>query len=115
MEVGSLRNAIPRESWATIVIPTDKVDAFKATYETLRSEIIEEYETKEPKMVITLEVAEATSAISAQDSKVFVQTIMASFNGVYRMSPDVEGLVETSNNVARVEVINGNARVLCLN
>ena len=114
MEGGSLRNAIPRESWAKIVIPTDKVDAFKASYETLRAEIIEEYETKEPKMVITLESTDATDAMSAQDSKVFVQTIMAAFNGVYRMSPDVEGLVETSNNVARVEVIDGNARVLCL-
>ncbi|MDO3388461.1 hypothetical protein QWI17_21625, partial [Gilvimarinus sp. SDUM040013] len=93
MEGGSLRNAIPRESWANIVIPSDKVDAFKASYETLRAEIIEEYETKEPKMVITLEPTDATDAMSAQDSKVFVQTIMAAFNGVYRMSPDVEGLV----------------------
>ena len=114
MEGGSLRNAIPRESWAKIVIPTDKVDAFKTTYETLRAEIIEEYLTKEPKMVITLEPTEATSAMSAQDSKVFIQTVMTAFNGVYRMSPDVEGLVETSNNVARVEVIEGNVRVLCL-
>ena len=65
-------------------------------------------------MVITLEPTEATSAMSAQDSKVFIQTVMTAFNGVYRMSPDVEGLVETSNNVARVEVIEGNVRVLCL-
>lgn len=114
MEGGSLRNAIPRESWAKIVIPTANVEAFKAAYENLKAEIIEEYQTKEPKMVITLEATEATNAMSIQDSKVFIQTITATFNGVYRMSPDVEGLVETSNNVARVEVIEGKVRVLCL-
>ena len=115
MEGGSLRNAIPRESWAKIVVPTANVDAFKTAYETLRADIIEEYQTVEPKMTITLEETDTiTTAMSAQDSKIFVQTIMAAFNGVYRMSPDVADLVETSNNVARVEVIDGKVRILCL-
>ena len=115
MEGGSLRNAIPRESWAKIVIPTTNVDAFTTAYETLRADIIEEYQTVEPKMTITLEETDAiAAAMSAQDSKIFVQTIMAAFNGVYRMSPDVADLVETSNNVARVEVIDGKVRILCL-
>ena len=115
MEGGSLRNAIPRESWIKIVVPTANVDAFKKAYETLRADIIEEYQTVEPKMTITLEETDTiTTAMSAQDSKIFVQTIMAAFNGVYRMSPDVADLVETSNNVARVEVIDGKVRILCL-
>ncbi|GGE96876.1 dipeptidase D [Chishuiella changwenlii] len=114
MEGGSLRNAIPRESWAKIVIPTENVEGFKTAFETLQAEIIEEYQTKEPKMIITLEPTEVTNAMSTLDSKVFIQTIMAAYNGVFRMSPDVEGLVETSNNVARVEVIEGKVRVLCL-
>ena len=114
MEGGSLRNAIPRESWAKIVIPTENVEAFKTAFETLKAEIIEEYQTKEPKMIITLEPTEVTNAMSTLDSKVFIQTIMTAYNGVFRMSPDVEGLVETSNNVARVEVIDGKVRVLCL-
>ncbi|WP_313386321.1 aminoacyl-histidine dipeptidase [Chishuiella sp.] len=114
LEGGSLRNAIPRESWANIMIPNTNIDSFKEAYEVLRAEIIEEYATKEPKMVITLEETAVENAISTTDSKTFIQTILAAFNGVYRMSPDVEGLVETSNNVARVEVINGKSRVLCL-
>ena len=115
LEGGSLRNAIPREAWAKIVIPTANVSAFKTAYESLRAEIIEEYQTLEANITITLEETEATDkAMSAVDTKVFVQSIMAAFNGVYRMSPDVAGLVETSNNVARVEVIDGNVKVLCL-
>ena len=114
-EGGSLRNAIPREAWAKIVIPTANVSAFKTAYESLRAEIIEEYQTIEANITITLEETEATDkAMSAVDTKAFVQSIMAVFNGVYRMSPDVVGLVETSNNVARVEVIDGNVKVLCL-
>lgn len=115
VEGGSLRNAIPRESWAKIVVPKANLAEFKAAYEILRAEIIEENQTLEPKMVITLEETETiNSAMSVHDSKVFVQSIMAAFNGVYRMSPDVAGLVETSNNVARVEVIDGSVKVSCL-
>lgn len=115
MEGGSLRNAIPREAWAKIIIPSENVEAFKAAYETLRAEIIEEYQTIEPNITISLESTDAAdNAMSVQETKVFVQSIMAAFNGVYRMSPDVEGLVETSNNVARVEVIDGKVKVLCL-
>ena len=115
LEGGSLRNAIPREAWAKIVIPTANVSAFKTAYESLRAEIIEEYQTIEANITITLEETDATDKVmSTVDTKVFVQSIMAAFNGVYRMSPDVAGLVETSNNVARVEVIDGNVKVLCL-
>ena len=115
MEGGSLRNAIPREAWVKFVIPASNVESFKSVYETLRTDIIEEYQTIEPNITITLEATEsANSAMSITDTKVFVQTIMAAFNGVYRMSPDVDGLVETSNNVARVEVIDGKVKILCL-
>ena len=115
MEGGSLRNAIPREAWAKIVIPTSSVVDFKNAFESLRLEIIEEYQILEANLSITLEEIEAVAtAMSIIDSKVFVQSIMAAFNGVYRMSPDVVGLVETSNNVARVEVIEGKIKVLCL-
>ncbi|WP_454980851.1 M20/M25/M40 family metallo-hydrolase, partial [Capnocytophaga haemolytica] len=40
--------------------------------------------------------------------------LYSAHNGVYRMSQTIEDLVETSNNVARVEVANGEAKVLCL-
>jgi len=115
MEGGSLRNAIPRESWVKLVVPNTNVEAFKASYEVLRADIIDEYSTIEPNITILLSETEAiNSAMSLEDSKILVKTVMAAYNGVYRMSPDVPGLVETSNNVARVEVIEGNVKILCL-
>lgn len=46
--------------------------------------------------------------------ELLVKALYAIPNGVYRMSPEIEGLVETSNNVARVSVKNGKIEVLCL-
>ena len=44
----------------------------------------------------------------------FIKAIYAAHNGVYRMSPDVVGLVETSNNIARIIVKDGSIKVGCL-
>jgi dipeptidase D len=44
----------------------------------------------------------------------FLNSIYATLNGVYRMSPDVEGLVETSNNIAKIIVKEGKIKIACL-
>src|SRR5690606_24333980 len=43
-----------------------------------------------------------------------LQSLYAAHNGVYRMSPQIEGLVETSNNIAKVKLGDGNIEILCL-
>ena len=43
-----------------------------------------------------------------------LRTIAACPNGIYRMSPEINGLVQTSNNVARVLVKDGAFTILCL-
>ena len=43
------------------------------------------------------------------------RAIYAAWNGVYRMSPDIPELVETSNNIARVIIKGGNVKIGCLN
>ena len=44
----------------------------------------------------------------------FIKSIYAALNGVYRMSPDVNGLVETSNNIAKITVKDGAIKIGCL-
>ena len=46
--------------------------------------------------------------------KVLIKALYAAWNGVYRMSPDIPDLVETSNNVARVLVKDGEIKIACL-
>jgi dipeptidase D len=115
MEGGSLRNAIPRESVASIGVPADKVQAFTKDFEKLRDTLKSEYGTTDPELTIKLEPADLTGKVMAiADQGRFLRAVQACPNGIYRMSPDVEDLVQTSNNVARIELKDGGYTVMCL-
>jgi dipeptidase D len=110
---GGLRNAIPRESNAIITV-ADKETAEKAFY-TIAKDIIDEYSTIEKGIEIVLEECFTPSEVlSKKDQTILLQAIYTTHNGVFRMSPDIENLVETSNNVARVLVKHGEIKILCL-
>jgi len=110
---GSLRNAIPRE--AVAVFSVENSAEFLKNAEQLKAEILEEFASIEKDLMINIEKTESSEkAISADDSKKVIFAINAANNGVFRMSPDVEGLVEASNNVARVELKNGAIKILNL-
>ncbi|TMM31966.1 aminoacyl-histidine dipeptidase [Polaribacter aestuariivivens] len=112
---GSLRNAIPRES--TSIIVTDKNnDKFVESSLLLEiDKIKKEFKTLEPNLEINFSSTEVPeTSLSKETSKSLIKSIYAAVNGVYRMSPDIDGLVETSNNIARVIVKNGAIKVGCL-
>ncbi|MDT0553812.1 aminoacyl-histidine dipeptidase [Urechidicola vernalis] len=110
---GSLRNAIPRESNAVVVVK-DTAE-FEQIFKTASSEIYNEYTSIEKDLVISYSISDASdSVLSSKDQDIIIQTIYALHNGVYRMSPDIEDLVETSNNIARVIVKDGKIQILCL-
>jgi dipeptidase D len=52
--------------------------------------------------------------MSSDVQDAFLKSIYAAHNGVYRMSPDIDGLVETSNNIAKISLSGGKIEVLCL-
>lgn len=110
---GGLRNAIPRE--ATAFVSVSNADEFLKKANELKDEIIIEFATIEKDLNISIEKSTSDSnAISTEDSKKFIWVLKSLHNGVYRMSPDVIGLVETSNNVARVELKDGGLKILNL-
>ena len=110
---GGLRNAIPRESNAIITV-TDKETIEEAFY-SIAKDIIDEYNTIENNIEILLEEClTPTEVLSKKDQLLILQVIYTTHNGVFRMSPDIEDLVETSNNVARVLVKEGDIKILCL-
>ncbi|QQX78260.1 MULTISPECIES: aminoacyl-histidine dipeptidase [Aequorivita] len=114
LEGGSLRNAIPRESVAQIVVSSEK--EFFAGFEKIKAAIISEYKSLEPNLSITVEKSNETfsQAMSQNDQKIFLNAMNAAHNGVYRMSPDIADLVETSNNIAKVSAENGTIKIECL-
>jgi dipeptidase D len=112
---GSLRNAIPRESNAVISLQVEFKPTFLAAFQKIKEEILAEFISIEKKLSIELvEVTNPTSAMDPVEEIKLLKAINAAPNGVYRMSPQIAGLVEASNNVARVEVKNGAAKILCL-
>jgi dipeptidase D len=112
---GSLRNAIPRESFATIVVDTISKEPFMFETQQLINNIKEEFSALEKNL--SIEIQEITLNKKVMELGVqegFTKAVYAGLNGVYRMSPDVDGLVETSNNIARIIVKDGAIKIGCL-
>lgn len=108
---GSLRNAIPREATALVSYTNNKA---LEVFNHCKNAIEEEYKSLEKNLQIILEPATAQAALNANDSRALVQVLLGIPNGVYRMSPDVDGLVEASNNLARVTLQDGALEIACL-
>lgn len=113
---GSLRNAIPRESFAKVIISEIFDEAFVFDMQEVINDIKTEYKTTEPNLEIKIEKSGDTPAkvmeLGVQEG--LIRAIYAAHNGVYRMSADMADLVETSNNIARVIVKDGKIHIGCL-
>ncbi len=105
---GSLRNAIPRESNAKVIVASMYDEAFVFDMQEIIGDIKTEFKTMEPNL--TIEIVKCDLPSKVMDLGVqegLIRGIYAAHNGVYRMSADIPGLVETSNNIARVIVKEG--------
>ena len=113
MDSGGLRNAIPREG--NVVLSVRNSVEFMDQANSLKASIIEEFASVEKDLQINIETySTPEKAISEENSKKVILALKSAHNGVYRMSPDVADLVETSNNIARVELKNGDLKILNL-
>ncbi|RPH33241.1 MAG: aminoacyl-histidine dipeptidase [Bacteroidales bacterium] len=100
---GSLRNAIPREAIAVVVVPSSKASDFEKEVKAYLNIYRSEFSMTEPDLSFAAEKTDMPSTLI--DEKTQFNLIRAAFgcpNGVVRMSDAVPGLVETSNNLARV-------------
>jgi dipeptidase D len=113
---GSLRNAIPRESVAKVIIAEVYDEAFVFDMQQIVNEIKTELKSTEPNLEIVFEKMEIAPAkvMPSIAQFYFVRAMYTAHNGVYRMSADFDNLVETSNNIAKVELANGQLSVQCL-
>ncbi len=112
---GGLRNAIPRESFADITVPAENADAFNALIKAEELVLQNEYQSTDPNLNISIEKIDTPETVLAADFQYkLLRTVAACPNGIYRMSPAISGLVQTSNNLARVLVKDGSLSILCL-
>lgn len=112
---GSLRNAIPRESFATVVIDEVSQESFLFEIDALIETIKEEFKSVDSNLNIDITPTNLPGTVmhlGVQEG--FIKSVYAALNGVYKMSTDMEDLVETSNNIAKVVVEKGNIQIDCL-
>ncbi|NLP56717.1 aminoacyl-histidine dipeptidase [Lutibacter sp. B1] len=112
---GSLRNAIPRESFAKISVYDTKREIFLKIISKISEEIKSELKTIDPNLEIKInKIKNPERVMTTISQNTLLKTIYAAHNGVYRMSNDMEDLVETSNNIARIIVKDEEIKIMCL-
>ena len=106
---GNLRNAIPREAHALIALPEADKHALRTDLNIFAAEVQDEYHVTDPDMELTLESEPFhPRAIDRDTTQRLLQALYACPHGVYAMSQDIPGLVETSTNLASVKMRPGN-------
>lgn len=108
LDGGSLRNAIPRESVALIAVQNSDKSVIEKEIADFSNILKVEFSTIEKQLNISSkETTSSAKAVAQKDAVKIIQTLYAVPNGVFRMSPDIEGLVETSSSLARVILKDG--------
>lgn len=112
---GSLRNAIPRESFAEVSIIATDEEVIGNAFKSVVSEIVSEYATTDSNLDIQWEEGDLPSSVlTKNDQESLFAAIYTIHSGIHRMSPDIDDLVQTSNNLARVSLKDGVVEILCL-
>ncbi|MGG4625308.1 beta-Ala-His dipeptidase [Serratia odorifera] len=112
---GTLRNAIPREAFAYVAVPADRVDQLKALSQAFLATLQNELSAKEKNITVLLEpTTSALQALNADSQHRFLALLNGTPNGVIRMSDAVKGVVETSLNLGVVTTGEQEAEIICL-
>ena len=111
---GDLRNAIPREADAIVALNGSALAAVQQTLHELTAQIRAELPAEDQGLQISLEPGDTIARVlSEQSARQAIAVLRNLHNGVDRMSVDIPGLVETSNNVAVVRTDDA-LRVRCM-
>lgn len=115
VEGGNMRNAIPREASAIIQIPEDKIWDVDQYVHEMHPVLLNEYHATDPGIYVGISSApQVYNAIKDEDALKCIRALLACPEGVERMSDDMPGLVETSNNTAIVKTEDGKFTVKSL-
>lgn len=111
---GNLRNAIPRAAHAVFGVKASNKEEIVAMFNQYVAELEIEYRPIEPTFKFTLETAERPEiAVDADTTKRLIEALYCAPHGVVSMSRDLEGLVETSTNLASVKMKPDHKIVVC--
>lgn len=105
LDGGSLRNAIPREAFAQVIVPVKNADLFQQFVAEFEVVAKAEFEEADPGLTITLEASELPEmVIDMKTQEGVFEAVARCPNGVIAMTPDMPDVVETSSNLAIVKL-----------
>ena len=106
---GNLRNAIPREAYAVCAIPMSEKESVRIDLNIYAAEVEDEFLVTEPNIKFLLQSESVyPNAIDRDTTSRLIKALYAVHHGIYAMSQDIPGLVETSSNLASVKMTDGN-------
>ena len=112
---GGLRNAIPRESTAIISFSKDNFELFEKIIKKSLDMYKKRFQLTDSDLNLEFKLlGNGLKQLSREDSNELIKAINMCPNGVFEMSKSIEGLVETSNNLANIKLVNGELKIMCL-
>lgn len=109
---GDKHNAIPREAYAKISVPKKDKEEIIKDLRSFEKNILGEIRPIDPNMKVSIESIEKTKIILDEKSTESIINLLHSLpHGVDKMSYDIDGLVETSTNLATVAIKNNSALI----
>ena len=102
---GNLRNAIPREAMAVIAVNPEEKEAVRAELNHYAADVAAELSGVDPNVTVDMVTADTPEfMIEDKVARALISALYAAPHGVIAMSHDIEGLVETSTNLASVKM-----------
>lgn len=116
IEGGGLRNAIPREARALLLVPEEKLSVCKQSVTKITRIIRSEFALVEPSVQVHLSNSNVMpkKMMTAEAQNLTVNILYALPDGVQRMSDAMEGIVETSINLAKVRAEAGQLSIVLM-
>jgi dipeptidase D len=113
---GTAHNAIPRDAEAIIACDPSEAASVSKAITDFEKIVQSEYASIEPRLAVGLTTLESGTvdnrALSEQETRSVIDLVLSLPHGVMGMSPEFEGLVESSNNLATVEITNESLQLL---
>ena len=110
-----MRNAIPREAEAVLTLPKENKADLEELVNNYRETFNDEYKDIEGNIEVVIEDVELPANVVPQEIQDnLVDAIYAAHDGVWRYIPSIPGIVETSSNLAIVDIEGGKAAVKIL-
>ena len=113
---GAAHNAIPRSAGAVFACDSADTDRLRAVTAEFEKTVAQEYSDVETSMVVSFAVSDSetagTTAVSGKDTRKIIHLLNSLPNGIHEMSTGFKGLVETSNNLARISMNPDSIKIL---